>query len=71
MAHRGPVDTPMLTQLKGDAKDAQPVTETYKNVPLQRTGTAQDMARTIAFALSDDAAYTTGATFSVDGGIAC
>ncbi|CAK7213527.1 hypothetical protein SBRCBS47491_001830 [Sporothrix bragantina] len=68
----GPVDTPMLTQMKSGAGNGDnAVTNTYKNVPLQRLGTAEDMARTIAFALSDDAAYTNGATFSVDGGIAC
>ncbi|ERS95248.1 oxidoreductase, short chain dehydrogenase/reductase family protein [Sporothrix schenckii 1099-18] len=68
----GPVDTPMLDQVKaGAGGEDRPVTETYKNVPLRRLGTAEDMARTIAFALSDDAAYTNGAIFSVDGGIAC
>ncbi|CAK7204031.1 hypothetical protein SEUCBS139899_006782 [Sporothrix eucalyptigena] len=66
----GPVDTPMLNQVQSGGPGTS-VTETYKNVPLQRLGTAEDMARTIAFALSDDAAYTNGATFSVDGGIAC
>jgi NAD(P)-dependent dehydrogenase (short-subunit alcohol dehydrogenase family) len=29
------------------------------------------MAKTICFALSDDASFTTGATFSADGGVAC
>ncbi|OAA59743.1 NAD(P)-binding domain protein [Niveomyces insectorum RCEF 264] len=68
----GPVDTPMMATLKaGAGGEERPVTETYKHVPLRRLGTSDDMARTIAFALSDDASYTNGAIFSVDGGIAC
>ncbi len=56
----------------GDAGTSdQPVTATYKTLPLRRLGTPEDMAKTICFALSDDSAFTTGATFSVDGGVAC
>jgi NAD(P)-dependent dehydrogenase (short-subunit alcohol dehydrogenase family) len=62
----------MLSRLMSDGGGTErPVTNTYKNVPLQRLGTAEDMAKTICFALSDDASYTTGATFGADGGIAC
>ncbi|ETI20554.1 hypothetical protein G647_08591 [Cladophialophora carrionii CBS 160.54] len=68
----GPIETPMLSRLlnDGDATD-RPVTNTYKTLPLQRLGTADDMAKTICFVLSDDSSYTTGATFSADGGVAC
>ena len=38
-------------------------------VPLGRLGTPDDVARTIAFLASDDAAYVTGATLVVDGGL--
>lgn len=70
--YSGPVDTPMLDRLLSDAGTSdQPVTQTYKALPLQRLGTAEDMAKTICFALSDDSAFTTGATFSVDGGVVC
>lgn len=62
----------MLDRLRaGAGTEERPVTNTYKNVPLQRLGTSEDMAKTICFALSDDAGWTTGAVFSVDGGIAC
>lgn len=67
----GPVDTPMLDRLRTDGGEDVPVTQTYKTLPLQRLGTPEDMAKTICFALSDDASFTTGATFSVDGGIVC
>lgn len=68
----GPVDTPMLDRLRKDGgTEERPVTNTYKTLPLQRLGTSEDMAKTICFALSDDSSFTTGATFSVDGGVAC
>lgn len=62
----------MMEQIKTDAGTVnRPVTETYKNVPLRKMGTAENMAKTIAFALSDDASFTTGATFTADGGVTC
>ncbi|KAL6247319.1 hypothetical protein RBB50_005665 [Rhinocladiella similis] len=68
----GPIETPMLDRLRTDGgTNKQPVTETYKTLPLQRLGTPDDMAKTICFSLSDDASFTTGATFSADGGVAC
>jgi 3-oxoacyl-[acyl-carrier protein] reductase len=37
-------------------------------VPLGRLGTPQDVAATVSFLASDDAAYITGTTIVVDGG---
>ncbi len=47
--------------------------ETYqaaflKHVPLGRTGSPAEMARTVAFLASDDSAYITGQVIYVDGG---
>jgi 3-oxoacyl-[acyl-carrier protein] reductase len=39
-------------------------------IPLGRTGTAEEIAKAVAFLASDDAAYVTGHILSVDGGMA-
>lgn len=46
-------------------RDAKRVAQT----PMGRLGTVDDMARAIAFLLSDDSQYITGQVLSVDGGI--
>jgi len=40
-----------------------------KNTPLGRHGTPEDIARAVAFLVSDDAAFITGQVLSVDGGM--
>jgi glucose 1-dehydrogenase len=39
------------------------------NIPLRRLGTPEDVAGVVAFLASEDAAYVTGSTFVVDGGL--
>lgn len=39
------------------------------NIPLGRMGTPEDVASLVAFLASDEAAYVTGSTFVVDGGL--
>lgn len=39
------------------------------NIPLGRMGTTEDVAGLVAFLVSEDAAYITGSTFVVDGGL--
>ena len=39
------------------------------NIPLGRMGTTDDVAGLVAFLASDDAAYVTGSTFVIDGGL--
>lgn len=66
----GPIQTPMLDRLLAVAKDT-PITSTYANLPLGKLGTADDVARTIVFLLSDDSGFTTGCVYPVDGGATC
>ena len=41
---------------------------TSPEVPMGRLGSAIEVANVVAFLLSDEAGYTTGATISADGG---
>jgi NAD(P)-dependent dehydrogenase (short-subunit alcohol dehydrogenase family) len=43
--------------------------ETGEKVPMKRVGTMNEIAKTTAFLLSDDAGYITGQNIRVDGGI--
>lgn len=43
--------------------------ETRRSIPMQRSGSVAEIAKTVAFLLSDDAGYTTGQNLRVDGGL--
>ncbi|MGL4473351.1 MAG: SDR family NAD(P)-dependent oxidoreductase [Shewanella sp.] len=60
----GYLDTEM-SSLLSDSKREQIVRRT----PLQRLGTVQDITPAISFLLSDGAAFITGQTLTIDGGI--
>ena len=38
-------------------------------VPMKRLGSSEEVVKTVAFLLSDDASYTTAANLTVDGGM--
>ena len=44
------------------------VSETFRMTPLQRWGHAEELARTVAYLVSDAAAYMTGQSIVIDGG---
>jgi 3-oxoacyl-[acyl-carrier protein] reductase len=60
----GPVATDMTAVL-----DEKVLAALTAQVPLQRVATAEEIAGTVAFLASPDAAYITGAVIPVDGGL--
>lgn len=55
--------------IKTDMTSGLDETELKKLVPLNRFGTAQEVAYVVAFLASDKAAYITGETISINGGM--
>ena len=56
-------------KLLGDYKPGELMAEWVQNIPMRRAGSADDVAGLVAFLASDDAAYITGQTINVDGGL--
>ena len=54
---------------KGLLDDKQKLNTLLANIPLGRLGSTDDVAGTVAFLASDEAAYINGATLIVDGGL--
>ena len=61
----GVIDTPMLRLMDDPAAGERYLRD---SVPLRRLGTAAEVAATIAFLASDEAAYITGSALPIDGG---
>ncbi len=64
----GPTDTPLLAQF-GEDKTTGLRGSLAKAIPLRREAQPDDIAAVVAFLCSDDAAYMTGQTVSVSGGL--
>lgn len=60
----GFIDTDMTRVLKDEVRE-----KLKAQIPLNRLGSTQDIAETVAFLASDKASYITGQTISVDGGM--
>jgi len=53
----------------GDYGPGELMAEWVQNIPMKRVGTGRDVAGLVAFLASEDAAYITGQTVNVDGGL--
>jgi len=62
--HPGPIDTEMLT-----VRSREENARRLQQVPMKRMGTAEEVAQLVAFLLSDESAYMSGAEISIDGGV--
>ncbi|MFS0787064.1 3-oxoacyl-[acyl-carrier-protein] reductase [Shouchella sp. 1P09AA] len=61
----GFITTDMTNELEGETKDTL-----LGQIPLAKLGQPEDVARVVRFLASEDAAYMTGQTLHVDGGMA-
>jgi glucose 1-dehydrogenase len=62
----GAVDTPMDASLRENASEMQ---ELLSEIPLRRMGKPEEVAALAVYLASDAAAYVTGSTFVIDGGM--
>jgi glucose 1-dehydrogenase len=62
----GAIATPINTKLLNNKPQLDAL---LANIPLGRMGTPEDVAGVVAFLASDEAAYVTGSTYVVDGGL--
>lgn len=62
----GAISTPINTALLNDKPKLQAL---LNNIPLGRLGTVDDVALIASFLASEEAAYVTGSTYVVDGGL--
>ena len=63
----GPTDTALLEQVR--SYDEKLHASLARAIPLRRLGRPADVAAAVVFLASDDAAYITGQTLSVSGGL--
>ena len=66
----GPTDTPAMAAFVGSGEQGQKIRDAMvRGVPLGRIGQPDDYPGLVAFLASDDAAFMTGQTISVSGGL--
>jgi glucose 1-dehydrogenase len=62
----GAIMTPINKSLLEDKSKLDPL---LQNIPLGRMGTSEEVAGLVAWMASDEAAYVTGSTYFIDGGL--
>jgi 2-hydroxycyclohexanecarboxyl-CoA dehydrogenase len=66
----GPTDTPLFAAVAGDGEAGQKIAEGLRRaIPMKRLATPDDYPGLVAFLASDDAAFITGQTISISGGL--
>lgn len=65
----GPIDTPLLDQVRAHPKGDDMITAMKRLTPLGRLGEPAEVASAVAFLCSDQAGYITGETLGVSGGM--
>ena len=66
----GPTDIPLLAAAAGDGERGQRMREALVGaIPMKRVGQPEDIPGAVCFLASDDAAFITGQTISVSGGL--
>ena len=66
----GPTDTPLLAAVAGEGERGQKVRAALIGaIPMKRVGQPEDIPGAVCFLASDDAAFITGQTISVSGGL--
>ncbi|MBP1961146.1 3-oxoacyl-[acyl-carrier-protein] reductase [Paenibacillus aceris] len=60
----GFIETDMTDKLSGETRE-----QMLKQIPLERLGQPEEIAKVVRFLASDDASYMTGQTLHVDGGM--
>jgi 2-hydroxycyclohexanecarboxyl-CoA dehydrogenase len=65
----GPIDTPLLDQIRAHPKGEEMIAAMKKATPLGRLGSPDEVANAVSFLCSDEAAYITGETLGVSGGM--
>ncbi|KAL8672503.1 MAG: hypothetical protein Q9168_003041 [Polycauliona sp. 1 TL-2023] len=64
----GPIDTPMMDGLVGPVGISDNSKYIINTVPLHRYGKPEEVAKLIAFLLSEESSYISGGVFGIDGG---
>ncbi|KAL8840341.1 MAG: hypothetical protein Q9170_001356 [Blastenia crenularia] len=63
----GPINTPMMTNMAGEVGTSESSKGIIGRVPMKRYGEPEEVAKLIAFLLSEESSYVAGAVVPIDG----